>query len=115
MDIDDLLTGGWFGLGTTYDSQTENKIRELGALQLKADSLRVRHGATLDQRDAEDLASLRRELRTILPGFGGSRRELEALSDVARKSVPLEEGDELDTEKLKSRLEQAFAKRAPKP
>jgi len=115
MDIDDLLTGGWFGLGTTYDVETENMIRELGALQLKADSLQVRHDTKLEPREAQVLESLRSDLRAILPGFGGSHRELEALSDVARKSVPLAEVPSLDTDKLKSRLEEAFAKREPRP
>lgn len=92
MDVDDLLTGGWFGLATTYDEETEDMIRDLSALSLQADQLRVL-GANLSEGEQLRLEKLSKDLRERLPTSSG---------------IDPAELLEVDAEALQARLKQAF-------
>ena len=64
MDVDDLLTGGWFGLGSTYDRETDDMIHELSALSLKRDGLRVNKARDLNAAERSKMEQLNRELQS---------------------------------------------------
>lgn len=110
LDIDDLLTGGWFGLGSTYDQDTEDKIHALSALSVKEDSLRLRHKTELEEPEQVEMEELKKELSRRLAGHAGSEAEKAALVRVAREAVGAGESIELDASALQARLKKAFGK-----
>lgn len=109
MNVDDILTGGWFGLGTTFDDETEDMIHELSALSLREDALRVQDAALPDSELAQ-MQKLSRDLRERLPGFAASEAERQSLADVARRGVAAPDVLAVDAETLQSRLRQAFGR-----
>lgn len=113
MTVDDLLTGGWFGLGTTYDQDTEDKIHELSALSLKEDALKLNSDKELSKEEKDEIKDLSMVLSKRLAGFSSSESDRAKLSEVARSTIDLEDGEalqEIDSASLQDRIKQAFGK-----
>ncbi|GGC19154.1 hypothetical protein GCM10011363_39810 [Marivita lacus] len=110
MDVDDLLTGGWFGLGTTYDEETEDMINELSVLSLREDALKVRGDAILPEHERVQMEKLSQDLRDRLRGFAASEGERQTLADVARRGLAAPDVLEVEAETLQARLRQAFGR-----
>tara|TARA_R100000935_G_C2841765_1_gene171550 strand:+ start:8424 stop:10733 length:2310 start_codon:yes stop_codon:yes gene_type:complete len=108
MDVDDLLTGGWFGLGTTYDDETEEMIRELSELSLREDTLKLQEGVTLPDAERMQISRLSQDLRDRLQSFTASEAERRSLADVVRRGIASPDVLDVNTETLQARLRQAF-------
>jgi energy-coupling factor transporter ATP-binding protein EcfA2 len=109
ISLEELLTGGWFELGTTLDSETADMIFELSALSLKADALSVRGQESLPEQDRLDMETLHQELQRRLTSWGGAVGERRALAAAASLRVAPDEARELDRQALKARLKAAFS------
>lgn len=110
MNADELLTGGWFGLGTTLDKETEEMIYKLSILSLKEDRLRIIGGnAALPAAEQTEMDVLHRELQVRLPGLGGAASEKQALADAVRGNFAISEIDMDSSEDLAEKLRAAFS------
>jgi energy-coupling factor transporter ATP-binding protein EcfA2 len=108
ISLEELLTGGWFELGTTLDSETEDMVFELSALSLKADALSVRAQGLLSEEDRQAMQHLHVELQRRLTSMSGALGERKDLAAVASTRVAPDEARELDREALTARLKAAF-------
>lgn len=115
MDVDDLLTGGWFELSTTLDDDTQDKIHEFSALLLQADRQRLLAaagaGAGAEAVDENRIEELRGDLRRRLGGFAETGDQRQGLVNAARDAVPLPDDVEVSTEDLQTRIAEAFGRR----
>ena len=109
ISLEELLTGGWFELGTTHDSETEDMIFELSALSLKADAAAVSDDGSLSEEDRQAMENLHLELQRRVTGMGGTLDERKALSIGASTHVASNEANELDAQTLKMKLKAAFS------
>ncbi|MCB9669614.1 MAG: AAA family ATPase [Alphaproteobacteria bacterium] len=75
-DVDDLLTGPWFGLSTTYDPDTVEKLREHADL--------LRRGTPRDDAGRQELEST---LRDRLSVFGATPEDRELLEEAAKSGL----------------------------
>ena len=113
MNVDDLLTGGWFGLGTTYDQDTEDKIHELSALSLKEDALKFKQDEVLPDEEQAAMKELSTVLSKRLAGFSSSELEKATLSKVARSAIDLDSDEaieDIDPSLLQDRIKAVFGK-----
>lgn len=110
MDVDDLLTGGWFGLGTTYDDETEDMIHELSALSLREDALKLQEGEGFPDAERMKMDKLSQDLRDRLEGFAASEVERRSLADVVRRGIAVPDVLNVDTETLQARLRRAYGR-----
>lgn len=96
LRTDELLTGAWFGLGTTLDDDTLELLRKY-------------QKSAVSDPGGEATRALEDELRSRLGSFADTEEERRELHDVARRSqdAPLEQAD---IEALRSKMNDLYRK-----